>query len=117
MYWIVSLQEKNVHVSLSALNPKFSRDFGPQISSCFSNELHSLVKDLTLLGFFPISNKIFRISECRLYFTCEIDPDDICNNIVTYAYYTTLCSYCEQASDLWQQIELASEHEPDLQDG
>ena len=36
----------------------------------------------------------------------------ICNT----AIYTTLCSKCDQASDLWQQLELASELEPDLRD-
>ena len=30
--------------------------------------------------------------------------------------YTTLYSKCDQASDLWQQLELASELESDLQD-
>ena len=33
-----------------------------------------------------------------------------------YADDTTLYSKCDQASDLWQQLELASEHESDLQD-
>ena len=43
-------------------------------------------------------------------------PDDIiCNNAI-YADDTTLCSKCDQASDLWQQFELASELESDLQD-
>ena len=42
-------------------------------------------------------------------------PDDvICNGI--YADDTTLYSKCDQASDLWQQLELASELESDLQD-
>ena len=30
--------------------------------------------------------------------------------------YTTLYSKCDQTSDLWQQLELASELESDLQD-
>ena len=43
-------------------------------------------------------------------------PDDIiCNNAI-YADDTTLYSKCDQASDLWQQFELASELESDLQD-
>ena len=29
---------------------------------------------------------------------------------------STFCSKCDQASDLWQQLELASELESDLQD-
>ena len=40
-------------------------------------------------------------------------PDVICN-IAIYADDTTLYSKCDQASDLWQQLELASELEPDL---
>ena len=39
--------------------------------------------------------------------------NDICN-IVIYADDTTLYSKCDQASDLWQQLELASELESDL---
>ena len=43
-------------------------------------------------------------------------PDDIICNIPIYADDTTLYSKCDQASDLWQQLELASEIESDLQD-
>ena len=39
----------------------------------------------------------------------------ICNNAI-YAGDTTLCSKCDQASDLWQKLELASELESDLRD-
>ena len=42
-------------------------------------------------------------------------PDVICN-ITIYAGDTTLYSKCNQASDLWQQLELAFEVESDLQD-
>ena len=43
-------------------------------------------------------------------------PDDVVCNIAIYADDTTLYSKCDQASDLWQQVELASELESDLQD-
>ena len=43
-------------------------------------------------------------------------PDDVICNIAIYDDDTTLYSKCGQASDLWQQLELASELEPDLQD-
>ena len=43
-------------------------------------------------------------------------PDDVICNIAIYANDTTLYSKCDQASDLWQQLELASELESDLQD-
>ena len=42
-------------------------------------------------------------------------PDVICN-IAIYANDTTLYSKCDQASDLWQQLELASELESNLSD-
>ena len=42
-------------------------------------------------------------------------PDDICN-IAIYDDDTTLYSKCDQASDLWQQLELVSELESDLRD-
>ena len=46
-------------------------------------------------------------------FLLDINDDVICN-IVIYAYDTTLYSKCHEASDLWQQLELASELESDL---
>ena len=42
-------------------------------------------------------------------------PDVICA-IAICANDTTLYSKCDQASDLWQQLELASELESDLRD-
>ena len=43
------------------------------------------------------------------------DDDDVCD-IAIYAHDTTLYSKLDQASDLWQQLELASELESDLRD-
>ena len=43
-------------------------------------------------------------------------PDDVICNISIYADDTSLYSSCDQASDLWQQLELAFELESDLQD-
>ena len=43
-------------------------------------------------------------------------PDDVICDIAIYAGDTTLSSKCDQASDLWQQLELASEIESDLRD-
>ena len=40
--------------------------------------------------------------------------DDVICNIAVYADDTTLYSKCDQASDLWQQLELASELESEL---
>ena len=41
-------------------------------------------------------------------------PDDVVCNIAIYADDTTLYSKSDLASDLWQQLELASELESDL---
>ena len=41
-------------------------------------------------------------------------PDNVVCNIAICADNTTLYSKCDQASDLWQQVELASELESDL---
>ena len=43
-------------------------------------------------------------------------PDDVIYDISIYADDTTLYSKCEWASDLRQQLELASDLESDLQD-
>ena len=43
-------------------------------------------------------------------------PDDVICDIAIYADDTTLYSNCDQASDLWQQLQLASELESDLRD-
>ena len=41
-------------------------------------------------------------------------PDDVVCNIAVCAYDTTLYSKCDQAFELWQQLELASELESNL---
>ena len=43
-------------------------------------------------------------------------PDDVICDTAIYADDTTLYSKSDQASDLWQQLELASELESDLRD-
>ena len=43
-------------------------------------------------------------------------PDDVICDIAIYADDATLCSKCDQASDLWQRLELTSELHSDLQD-
>ena len=42
--------------------------------------------------------------------------DDVIGDIAIYADDTNLYSNCDQASDLWRQLELASELESDLRD-
>ena len=41
-------------------------------------------------------------------------PDDVICDIGIYTDDTTLYSKCDQASDLWQQLELASDFQSDL---
>ena len=41
-------------------------------------------------------------------------PDDVICNIAIYANDSSIYSKCDQASDLWQLLELASELESDL---
>ena len=43
-------------------------------------------------------------------------PDDVICDIAIYSDDTTIYSKCDQASDLWQQLVLASELESDLRD-
>ena len=43
-------------------------------------------------------------------------PDDVICDIAIYADDTALYSKCDQATDLWQQLEFASELESDLRD-
>ena len=43
-------------------------------------------------------------------------PKDVICNIAIYSDDTTLYSKCDQASDMWQQLELTSELKTDLRD-
>ena len=43
-------------------------------------------------------------------------PDDVICDIAIYADDTTLYSKCDEASDMWQHLELASDLESDLRD-
>ena len=43
-------------------------------------------------------------------------PDNVICNIAIYADDTTFYSKCDQALDLWQQLEVATELESDLRD-
>ena len=51
-------------------------------------------------------NQLFSPNQCDVIIRCD----------AIYADDTTLYSKCDQASDLWQQVELASELESDLRD-
>ena len=52
-----------------------------------------------------------------LFLLCINDlPVDVIRNITIYADDTNLYSKCDKASNLWEQLELASELEVDLRD-
>ena len=50
-----------------------------------------------------------------LLYINDLPSDDICYAAI-YSDDTTLCFKCYETSDLWQQLQLASEFECDLQD-
>ena len=69
---------------------------------------------------FPVFNNVGERSTAKT--TCPVSLlslvskvfEKLVNNIAIYADYTTLYSKCDQESDLWQQLELASELESGL---
>ena len=90
------------------------------ISSFLSNRWVCVVLDGKSLQEYPVNAGVPEgsILGPTLFLLCINDPpDDVICNIAIYADDTTLYSKCDQASDLWQQLELASELESDLQDG
>ena len=58
----------------------------------------------------------FLVLHVPYYTLMTLAPDDIICDIVMYTGDTTLSSKGDQASDLWQQLELASELEFDLRE-
>ena len=89
------------------------------ISSFLSNRWLRFVLDGKTSQEYPVNasvpqGSIFGPSFFLLYIN-EL-PDDVICNIAIYADDTALYSKCDQASDLWQQLELPSELESDLQD-
>ena len=58
-------------------------------------------------------DSILRFTLFLIYF--DLHDDVICNTAIN-VNDTTLCFKCDQASDLWLQLEMAAELESDLQD-
>ena len=91
--------------------------FGSLISSFLSNRWLRVVLDGKSSQEYPVNAGVPQgsILGPTLFLLYINDlPDDVICNIAIYADDTTLYSKCDQASDLWQQLELASELESDL---
>ena len=89
------------------------------ISSFLSNRLLGVVLDGKFLQDYLVNAEIPQrsiLGPTLFLLYINVLPDDFICNIAIYAYDTTLYSKCDQASDLWQQLELASELESDLRD-
>ena len=87
------------------------------ISSFFNNRWLRVIQDGKSYQEYPVNAAVPQGSILGLtLFLLYINdlPDNVICNIAIYADDTTLYSKCGQASDLWQQLELASELESDL---
>ena len=82
------------------------------ISSFLSNRRFRVVLDGKSSQEYPVNARVLQgsILGPTLFLLYINDlPDDVICNIAIYADDTTLYSNCDQASDLWQRLELASE--------
>ena len=89
------------------------------ISSFLSNRRLRVVLDGKSSQEYPVTAGISQgfIPYLTLFILYFNDfPDDVFCSIAIYADDTALYSKCDQTSDLWQQLELASELESDLRD-
>ena len=87
------------------------------ISSFLRNRQLRVVLDGKSSQEYPVNAGVPQgsILGATIFLLCINDlPEDVTCNIAIYADDTTLYSKCDQASDLWQQLELASELESDL---
>ena len=89
------------------------------ISSFLSHRQHRVVLGGKSSQEYPVNAGVLQVSILRsTLFLLYINdlPDNVICNIAIYADDNTPYSKCDQASDLWQQLELASELESDLRD-
>ena len=89
------------------------------ISSFLSSRRLQVALDGKSSQEYPVNPGVFQGSNViPTLFLLNINdlPDDAICDIAIYAEDTTLYSKCDQASDRWQQLELASDLEFDLRD-
>ena len=93
-----------------------SRQIFGLISSFLSNRWLRVVLDGKCSQEYPVNAGVPQgsILAPTLFLLSINDLSDVFCNITIYADDTTLYSKCDQASDLWQQLGLASEIESDL---
>ena len=87
------------------------------ISSFLSNRQLWVVLDGKSSQEYPVNARVpqgFILGPTLFLLYINDLPDDVICDIAIYADDTTLYSRCDRASDLWQQLELASELESDL---
>ena len=89
------------------------------ISSFLSNKRFRVVLDGTSSQEYPVNEGVPQgsiLGPTRFLLYINDLPGDVICDISIYADDTTLCSKCDWAPDLWQQLGLASELESDLRD-
>ena len=95
----------------------FSGQIFGLVSSFLSNRLLRVVVDGKSSQEYPVNTGVPQGSilgpTLFLLYINDLSDDVICN-IAIYADDTTLYCKCDQASDMWEQLELASELESDL---
>ena len=87
------------------------------VSSSLSNRWLQVVLDQLPSQEYPVNAGVpqgFILGPTLFLLYMNDLSDDVIGNIAIYTDDTTLYSKCDQASDLWQQLELASELESDL---
>ena len=88
------------------------------IFSFLSNRQLRVVLDVKSSQEYPVNAGVPQsfILGPKLFLLCVSDtPDNVICNIAIYADDSSLYCKCDQASDLWQQLELASKLQSDLE--